>query len=72
VSAYNRCNKLLLLLFTYELLWLVQIVNVTNLKYICILFRVFKYHVFDAWRLSVWPQHVACVDGTCKICCGWQ
>ena len=32
----------------------------------------FKYHVFTAWRQSVLPEHVACVEGSDRICCGWQ
>jgi len=32
----------------------------------------FKYHVITASRWSVVPKHVACVETTNTICCGWQ
>jgi hypothetical protein len=32
----------------------------------------FIYHVLSAWRRSVRPKHVAGVDRTDKIRCGWQ
>ena len=39
-----------------------EILQIQNI-YICILFWVLKYHVFNATVWSVRPKHVACVDG---------
>jgi len=52
---------LVLLLFHWKPL-LADIIIIINYYYLG-----FKYDVFDAWRLPVWPKHVACVDGTSKF-----
>jgi len=50
--------------------WLVQFVIPHKFKTCMILIFSFKYHVFNAWRCSVWLKHIAFIVGTNKFCCG--
>jgi len=38
--------------------------DLTNTKYIFVFFSDFKYRVFNAWKWSVRPKHVAHIDRT--------
>jgi len=52
--------------------WIVQYVRFHKFKIYMHFILSFKWHVFNAWGLSVRSKCVACVVGTNKCCFGWR
>ena len=63
-THYTRCQVL------REIYMISAVFEVSQIQYLCILFWVWNMYLMPEDG-QCWTKHVACVDESNKICCGW-